>query len=139
MNDFEHERLDVYRASIEFLAIADRIALAFPRGRAYLCDQLRRAASSISLNVAEGAGEFAPADKARFYRIARRSGTESAAILDLARVLGLATPDLLDTGRALLLRITAMLTAMVLKLASPSSGSGSGSGSTRAESFADTP
>ena len=138
MNEFEHERLDVYRASIEFLAIADRIALSFPRGRAYLCDQLRRAASSISLNIAEGAGEFAPGDKARFYRIARRSGTESAAILDLARVLALATSDLLDRARALLLRITAMLTAMVLKLAS-GSGSGSGSGSARDRVFEDAP
>jgi four helix bundle protein len=138
MNEFEHDRLDVYRASIEFLAIADRIALAFPRGRAYLCDQLRRAASSISLNIAEGAGEFAPGDKARFYRIARRSGTESAAILDLARVLALATPDLLDRARDLLLRITAMLTAMVLKLASSGSGSGSGSGSARDQVFENT-
>jgi len=67
MNEFEHERLDVYRASIDFLAIADQIASTFPQGRSYLRDQLRRAASSISLNIAEGAGEFAPADKARFY------------------------------------------------------------------------
>lgn len=116
MNEFEHERLDVYRASIDFLVVADQIASTFPRGRSYLRDQLRRAASSISLNIAEGAGEFAAADKARFYRIARRSGTESAAILDLARVFALTTPDLLDRARLLLLRITAMLTAMVLKL-----------------------
>ena len=134
MNEFEHERLDVYRASVEFLAIADQIASALPRGRAYLSDQLRRAATSIPLNIAEGAGEFAPADKARFYRIARRSGTESAAILDAARGMALSSTDLLDRGRALLLRITAMLTAMVLKLGPSGSGSGSGSnrGSNRA-------
>jgi four helix bundle protein len=129
MNEFEHERLDVYRASVEFLAIADQVASALPRGRAYLSDQLRRAATSIALNIAEGAGEFAPADKARFYRIARRSGTESAAILDAARGLALSSAALLDRGRALLLRITAMLTAMVLKLGPSGSGSGSGSGS----------
>src|SRR5262249_28292963 len=42
MNDFEHERLDMYRAAIEFLVLADMIAAALPRGRAYLADQLRR-------------------------------------------------------------------------------------------------
>ena len=129
MSDFEHERLDVYRASIELLALADTIAGALPRGRAYLADQLRRASTSIAFNIAEGAGEFAPADKARFYRMARRSATESAAILDACRTLTLADADALATGRALLLRIVAMLTAMVVKLGDSGSGSGSGSGS----------
>ena len=127
MFGFEHERLDVYRASIELVAGADQ--LADPRGRAYLSDQLRRAVASIPLNIAEGAGEFAPADKARFYRIARRSATETAAVLDVLAVLGLADAQPLAAVRALLLRITAMLTAMVLKLGPSSSGSGSGSGS----------
>jgi four helix bundle protein len=80
MNEFEHERLDVYRAAIQFLGLADTIAGNRPRGRSYLADQLRRAASSISFNIAEGAGEFALADKARCYRMARRSATESASV-----------------------------------------------------------
>ncbi len=129
MDGFEHERLDVYRASIELVAGADQLADRFPRGRAYLSDQLRRAVASIPLNIAEGAGEFAPADKARFYRMARRSATETAAVLDVLAVLGLADAQRLVAVRALLLRITAMLTAMVLKLGSSSSGSGSDSGS----------
>ena len=101
------------------------------RGAAPTClsDQLRRAVASIPLNIAEGAGEFAPADKARFYRMARRSATETAAVLDVLAVFGLADAQRLVAVRALLLRITAMLTATVLKLGSSSSGSGSGSGS----------
>lgn len=125
MNEFEHERLDVYKAAIEVLVLADAIAAALPRGRGYLADQLRRAASSISFNIAEGAGEFASDEKARFYRMARRSATESAAILDACRVLSLTPEPSSQAGRAVLLRIVAMLTAMVKK-----SGSGSGSGST---------
>ena len=82
MNGFEHESLDVYRVSVEFLARADEVAASLPKGRAHLVDQLRRASTSISLNIAEGAGEFSKADKARFYRIARRSSTECSAILD---------------------------------------------------------
>jgi four helix bundle protein len=128
MNEFEHERLDVYRAAIQFLALADTIAGNLPRGRSYLADQLRRAASSVSFNIAEGAGEYALADKARFYRMARRSATESASILDACRVLALTDESSLQLGRDLLLRVVAMLTAMVVKRSG--SGSGSGSGST---------
>ena len=98
MNDFEHERLDVYRAAIEFLVIADEIATSLPKGRAYLVDQLRRAATSIALNIAEGAGEFSPGDKVRFYRMARRSATECAGILDACHLADL---ELLSRGRTL--------------------------------------
>ena len=129
MTDFDHERLDVYRASTEFLIVGDEVADGLPRGRAYLADQLRRAAVSICLNIAEGAGEFATADKARFYRIARRSATECVAILDAARILRLSPEVPLVTGRNVLARIVAMLTALVLRLQEPGSGSGAGSGS----------
>src|SRR5262252_2331277 len=113
MSMFTHERLDVYQAAIEFLVLADPIASALPKGRAYVADQLRSAALSIPLNVAEGAGEFASGDKARFYRMARRSGTECAAILHACRVLNLATEDSVSGARQVLDRVVAMLTAMV--------------------------
>ena len=129
MTEFEHQRLDVYQAGLQFLVLADDVAQALPRGRADLADQLRRAAISIGLNTAEGAGEFARADKAWFYRIARRSATECAAILDACGVLHLPNAHRLTEGRQLLLRIVAMLTAMVVKLRPSGSGSGSRSGS----------
>ena len=110
------KRLDVYRISIAFVALSDQRVSALPRGRAYLADQLRRAASSIPLNVAEGAGEFAAADQARWYRFARRSATESAAIIDALVALELTYDSLQTRGRGLLLRMVAMLTAMVLKI-----------------------
>jgi four helix bundle protein len=69
MSQFAHERLDVYRIAIEYVVIADQIASGLPKGRAYLAEQLRRASLSIPLDIAEGAGEFARADKARFYRM----------------------------------------------------------------------
>ena len=122
MDSFQHEKLDVYQKSIEFLASAEEVARKLPKGRAYLADPLRRAALSITLNVAEGAGEFAAADKARFYRMAHRSATESAAILDSCRILSLVHADEIGAGRATLLRIVAMLTAMVLRLSGSDSG-----------------
>jgi four helix bundle protein len=128
MSEFPHERLDVYRAAIEFLGLSEDIVNAVPKGRAYVIDQLRRASLSIALNVAEGAGEFAPADKARFYRMARRSGTECVAILDACRILRLAVDEPLVRGRELLHRIVSMLTAMVLRLSEAGTGRGTGTG-----------
>jgi four helix bundle protein len=109
---FDHERLDVYQTAIEFLAVADKVASDLPRGRSYLADQLRRAALSVPLNVAEGAGEFSRKDKARIYRIALRSATECAAVLDVCRALELVDISGLLDGRNLLLRIVSMLTRM---------------------------
>ena len=34
MNEFGHERLDVYRAAVEWLVLADEFAAALPKGRA---------------------------------------------------------------------------------------------------------
>lgn len=124
MNEFDHERLDVYRVALEFVVVASDVAERMPKGRAYLAVQLQRAATSIALNIAEGAGEFAPAEKARFYRIARRSATESAAILDVCRKLNLDEVRLHAAGRDHLLRIVAML----VRLCRPGSGTGSGTG-----------
>ncbi len=61
---FDHDRLQVYQDALSFLAIADDIIESLPRGRAYLADQLHRAALSVVANIAKGAGEFAPRDKA---------------------------------------------------------------------------
>jgi len=113
VDSFDHEKLDVYKLSIEFVGLADSLVRRLPRGRAYLAEQLHRAATSIPFNIAEGAGEFSRREKARFYRIARRSATESAAMLDVFRRLKLADGGTLSEGREHLLRIVSMLTKMV--------------------------
>jgi four helix bundle protein len=115
MSYFDFERLDVYQASIEIIVLIDTITEAFPRGRAYLTDQLQRAGTSISLNIAEGAGEFSPNEKSRFYRMAKRSATETAAILEVAKRLGIIQENNYQMGRELLIRIVMMLTKMAQK------------------------
>ena len=64
------QRLDVYRCAVRFLGLAASLANRLPRGNAELGDQLRRAALSIPLNIAEGSGKDGK-DAARFYRSAR--------------------------------------------------------------------
>lgn len=101
--------MDVYQVAIEFVALAEEIVENLPRGRAYLSDQLRRAALSIPLNIAEGAGEYAIEEKARFYRMAKRSATECAGILDVCERLKLIDEQRQAKGRELLIRVVSML------------------------------
>jgi four helix bundle protein len=101
----DHEKLDAYHIAIEFVILADAVIEHLPRGRGYLSDQLQRAALSIPLNIAEGAGEYAIDEKARFYRMAKRSATECAGILDVCRKLQLLDEEKYTKGREILVRI----------------------------------
>jgi len=112
---FEFARLDVYQAALDFVVIADRITETLPPGRGYLRDQLRRAANSIAANIAEGVGEFSLKDKARFYRIARRSAVECASHVLVMDRLNIIACDHHDQGVELLQRVIAMLTNLVKK------------------------
>ena len=82
---FDHEKLDVYHPALDALELCDQIGGDLPPGRANVRDQLDRASTSVVANIAEGAGEFSRPEKARFYRIARRSAIEVVAWLDIAR------------------------------------------------------
>lgn len=124
----DHEKLDVYGVAIEFVALADGVVDDLPRGRAYLADQLQRAATSITLNIAEGAGERSLADKARIYRFACRSATECAAVLDVCRTLGLVNEPMLSQGRDLLIRIVQMLIRLCRSMEQSGTGTGMGTG-----------
>lgn len=110
----DHERLRVYSAALDCLEQASDMVATLPRGHGYIADQLRRAAISICLNIAEGAGEFAPSEKARFYRMARRSATECSAVLDICARLRLPPTSAakLAAGRTLLIDIVSILTAL---------------------------
>ena len=111
---FDHERFDVYRIALEFQQLVP--GLLPRRGFAALRDQLDRASASILLNLAEGAGRFARAEKAQFYLIARGSTTECAAVLDVLLSRGLLAPTVHLRARGLPLRVAQMLTKLVLRM-----------------------
>jgi len=114
--EFGQDRLAVYKSSLEFIQLVEEFLDGVPVGRRHLLDQLDRASSSIVLNIAEGAGEFSPPEKARFYRMARRSATECVAILDIFQIRGHSDTALLSAGRQNLWEIVAMLTSMINKM-----------------------
>ena len=109
----DHEKLDVYQVSIEFMAIAVDIANSIPKGYSSLADQLKRAAWSVPLNIAEGCGKNGINDKKRFYSISRGSAMECAAIIDVCKVLKMDEGDRFKQGKNLLTRIVAMLTKLI--------------------------
>ena len=108
----DHTKLDVYHRALDLLELLDDLIESLPPGRAHLKDQLDRAGTSIVLNIAEGAGEFSAADKKRFYRMAKRSATEAAAIIDIFARRRHATAEQLGTIRELIGRVVSMLTKL---------------------------
>ena len=82
---FLFEKLDVYQKAVAWAEKVEALCETIARGNYPLVDQLRRAALSISLNIAEGSGRWHPGDKKRFYLIARGSAYECVPILELLR------------------------------------------------------
>ena len=71
---FGFERLDVWKKSIDFADLVYRVTRAFPEDERFgLTSQMRRAAVSVSSNIAEGSARFSKADFARFLEIATGS------------------------------------------------------------------
>ena len=112
---FDAERLEVYRVALAFQQMVP--SLIPRRGCAALRDQLDRASASIALNIAEGCGRWARPDKAHFYTIARGSAMECAAVLDVLVSRGLLSSAAHRHCRGLLVRVTQMLTKLVLRMA----------------------
>ena len=106
------QKLDVYQCAVQFFALSTRLATRLPRGQSALAEQLRRAALSVPLNIAEAAGRTSEADAARHYAIARGSAMECAAVADALLVLASVEPAEHAQAIELLGRIVSMLTRL---------------------------
>ena len=109
---FPHEEFGPYRCSIQFIALSTKFTHDLPRGNGELIDQLRRAAISISLNIAEGTGRTSKTELKRFYAIARGSALECSAVLDVLYHIRLLDLGIYNRGRELLRNIVAVLTVI---------------------------
>lgn len=93
---YKFERLDVWQRSLEYVDRMCAIADQLPSGEKYnLTSQVRRAATSISLNIAEGSTGLSDAEQSRFLRIATRSLLETVACLHLIKRRGYVDVDTL--------------------------------------------
>jgi four helix bundle protein len=109
---FDHERLEVYREAIAFVAwLSDVLEGAVRVGE--VKDQLDRASTSIPLNIAEGNGKYTPKDRCRFFDIAHGSALECAAGLDILVAKAKLTRDAIRPGKERLQRIVRMLIGLI--------------------------
>jgi len=108
---FGHEKLDVYRAAIEYVGWAYRFCEGLKSHR-NAKDQLLRASQAIPLNIAEGNGKATDVDRRRYFEIARGSALECGAVQDVLQVCGALSSEENATRKVLLDRIVAMLTKL---------------------------
>ena len=109
---FDHEKLDAYKKALVFAGWAEPILERLPKSVA-VQNQLDRARTSIVLNVPEGNGRFTPADRCKFFDIARGSALECAGCLDLIFIKKLLSEVELDAGKSLLKDIVCLLVGLI--------------------------
>jgi four helix bundle protein len=86
---FKFEKLIVWQKAVDLSDIVNQVAKKFPKDELYvLISQMKRAADSVSLNIAEGStGQTNPEFK-RFLSIALRSDIEVVGCIYLAKRRG---------------------------------------------------
>ena len=110
-----HEKLDVYQKSIQLVTLSMQVLASTPRGYAELCDQLKRAALSVPLNIAEASGRTGSLDNAKHFSIARGSALECGAIFDVFNALQLVEPKLYREAKILIIAEVSMLSKLCMK------------------------
>jgi len=115
MKDFRN--LKVWQKSHELALSIYKATLPFPRGEIYgLVSQLRRAASSVPANIAEGCGCNGNREFARFLGIALRSASETEYHLLLSRDLGYLDIETYENLNNRAVEVKRMLTGFIQKL-----------------------
>lgn len=88
------KNLEVYRKSLQFARTVRETTKKFPRDELFgLTSQFRRAAYSIVLNIAEGAGNSSRKEFAKFLGYSIRSGFECPACVDISLEIGFIDPQ----------------------------------------------
>ena len=86
--------MPVWETAIEIAEQVFHLTSALPRKEDYgLTSQLRRAAVSISANIAEGFGRRGAADKRKFYDYSRGSAFETKSLLIYGQRVKYFTPE----------------------------------------------
>jgi four helix bundle protein len=88
MIDKPHKKLNAWLFSFEFVKEAYRVTALFPNEEKFgLISQIRRAAVSLPVNIAEGAGRKSPKEFINFLSIALGSLAELDTLLLLSKEL----------------------------------------------------
>lgn len=91
-NDFNS--LEIYRLAEELIVKIYQLTAKFPKEEMFgITSQLRRAALSVALNIAEAYGRFSYKEKVVFLYNSRGSLLESKSVLQISLKLGFASAE----------------------------------------------
>ncbi len=98
-----HQKLDVYQSSKVFVLECYKLTRSLPAEEKFgMISQIRRAALSVHLNIAEAASRKSEAERKRFFEISRGSLIDIDAAIDIANELGyLKGTDIEVLGKAM--------------------------------------
>lgn len=86
---FGYRKLVAYQKAKEVVKHTYKLLKKFPKEEQYaMCDQLRRAAVSITSNIAEGMNRYSVKDKSHFLEMAYGSLMEVSSQMEIAEELG---------------------------------------------------
>ena len=110
-----HTKLDVFSAGKNLVLSCYKISKLLPPDERFnMTQQLRRAALSVQLNIAEGSSRKSEIERRRFYEISRGSIVEVDTVLDLAEELGyIKKEEVAETGE-LILKTFKMISKMIV-------------------------
>ena len=111
------ENLDVFKLAHDLTIDVYRLTDSFPKEEIFsLVSQMRRASSSIGMNLMEGAMRLGTKEYRQFVGVARGSAGEVCYQLLLARVLGYISQERHDALRSKVDRILQMLSRLASTL-----------------------
>jgi four helix bundle protein len=114
--NLKHKQLVVYKEIRSLIKEAYLITKALPEEEKFnMVSQIRRAALSVKLNLAEGASRKSAVERNRFYEISRSSLVEIDAAIETAVDLSYINEDSLEKLGAQLNKCFAMLSNMINK------------------------
>ena len=87
-----HTNLDIFKISKSLILLTYQVTDKFPKEEKYaLTQQIRRAALSVHLNIAEGCSRKSTLERKRFFEISRGSVIEIDTAIDMAIELNFIT------------------------------------------------
>lgn len=119
MKNQKFRNLQIWQKAMEFVTSIYVVSASFPAEERFgLTSQIRRAAVSIALNIAEGSGSGTDLEFRRFLRMALRSAYEVMAALEIAANLKLVKKDIIEARLQDADELCAMISGLIKKLKS---------------------
>ena len=113
MDYLGYRKLDAYNKAQEVVKNVYVLLKKFPKEEQFaLCSQLRRAAVSITSNIAEGVTRYSYRDKVHFLEVAYGSLMEVMSQLEVAYSLGYITQSDLQNIELLVVQVARLLTSL---------------------------